>query len=98
MPENDRSQEVEPEENEHTLESKEPSLAVSSIAKGVEKPEIVEGDGHAGGAVEYPKGIEMFFIMLALMLSITLCALDQVSSATSSLSQSSSPTYHTPVR
>lgn len=32
-------------------------------------------------AVEYPKGLEVFFIMLALILSITLCSLDQVSLA-----------------
>lgn len=29
---------------------------------------------------EYPKGLHVFFIMLALILSITLCSLDQVSS------------------
>jgi hypothetical protein len=28
---------------------------------------------------EYPKGIEALFIMAALVLSITLCSLDQVS-------------------
>lgn len=38
-------------------------------------------------AVEYPKGLELFFIMLALVLSITLCALDQVSSTTADLSR-----------
>ncbi len=29
--------------------------------------------------VEYPKGLEVLFIMLALVLSITLCSIDQVS-------------------
>ncbi|KAH6868588.1 major facilitator superfamily domain-containing protein [Alternaria rosae] len=32
--------------------------------------------------VEYPNGLHMFFIMLALVLSITLCALDQTIVAT----------------
>lgn len=35
--------------------------------------------------VEYPNGLHMFFIMLALVLSITLCALDQVRSGVTSL-------------
>lgn len=98
LPEDDKHEamekktcQVEPEKEKKAVESNEPSIVASSIANGVEKPEISE-DGDDGPAteekgvdepqnpVEYPRGIEMFFIMLALVLSITLCSLDQVSS------------------
>jgi hypothetical protein len=88
FPEDNRLEMVESEKAQQTLESKEPSLAASSSAEGVEEPEITESDGPATEVVEYPKGFEMFFIMLALVLSITLCSLDQVSSTAPSLSQS----------
>lgn len=49
-------------------------------------------------AMTYPKGIEVLFIMLALVLSITLISIDQVSPPASSFSQSRLlPIYHTPV-
>jgi hypothetical protein len=93
-----RPKRVESEKAQQTLESKEPSLATSPSAQGVENPENTESDGPATEVVEYPKGFEMFFIMLSLVLSITLCSLDQVSSAALSLSQSClSPTSHMPV-
>ncbi|KAH8711974.1 major facilitator superfamily domain-containing protein [Phaeosphaeriaceae sp. PMI808] len=71
--------------------SSESSAVASSTVNGVEKPEIPEDDGpvteekgvdEPQKPVEYPKGIEMFFIMLALVLSITLCSLDQTIVAT----------------
>ena len=80
---------VEPEMEKHTVESNESSVLASSTADSVEEPEILEDDGASTEEkgvdkpqppVEYPKGIEMFFIMLALVVSIILCSLDQVSS------------------
>jgi hypothetical protein len=105
----DKTYPVEPEKEKPTVESNESSIVASSTASGVEKPVISEDDGLAAEekgvdepskSVEYPKGAEMFFIMLALMLSITLCSLDQVSPRTPNCSQSRLlPTHHhTPVR
>jgi hypothetical protein len=91
----EKTYQVRPEKEKHTdVESNEPSVVASSIANGVEKLHIPEGDGPSTAekgveepqnAVEYPKGLEMFFIMLALVLSITLCSLDQVSPTAPSL-------------
>ncbi|OHX00771.1 major facilitator superfamily transporter [Colletotrichum incanum] len=63
-----------------------------SPVNGVEKPGILEDDGSATEEkavdtpqpppVSYPKGIEVLFIMLALVLSITLVSLDQTIVAT----------------
>lgn len=99
---------VDPEKENHTFESNEPSIEASSTANDVEKPEIPEVDVPATKEkamdepqkpVEYPKGVEMFCIMLALVLSITLCSLDQVSSTAPSFSQSRLlPMHHAPVR
>jgi hypothetical protein len=57
-------------------------------AKDEEKPSTAGCDGSAAieeklaeepaRPVAYPKGLELFFLMLALVLSITLVALDQV--------------------
>lgn len=75
------------------VETSGPSTIASSTVNGSGKLEAPEDDSSATGekaaeepakAVEYPKGLQMFFIMLALLLSITLCALDQVSSAATS--------------
>lgn len=103
----EKTYQVEPEKEKQTVESNEPSIVASSTTNGVEKPEIPEDDGPAieekgvdepQKPVEYPKGVEMFFIMLALVLSITLCSLDQVSSTAPSFSQSRLlPIHHTPV-
>jgi hypothetical protein len=104
----DKKYQVEPEKEKQIVESNEPSIVASSTANGVEKPEIPDDDGPATKekdvdepekSVEYPKGVEMFFIMLALVLSITLCSLDQASSTVPSFSQSRLlPMHHTPVR
>lgn len=61
---------------EHTVESNETSIMTS------EDPALSEEkapEAPPKPVVEYPKGLEVFFIMLALILSITLCSLDQVS-------------------
>jgi MFS transporter, DHA2 family, glioxin efflux transporter len=88
-----------------TSESDQPSSTVaSSTANDTEKPED-DGENDTGiekakvdqpsKTVEYPKGLEMFFIMLALVLSITLCSMDQVSFLSSMLSLSRLlPTHH----
>lgn len=103
----EKTYQVEPEKEKQAVESNELSTVASSTANGVEKSETPEDDGSAtkekaveepAKPVEYPKGLEMFFIMLALVLSITLCALDQVSSAAASFSQSRLlPMHHAPV-
>ena len=104
----DKKYQVESEKEKQIVESNEPSIVASSTANGVEKRDILEDDGlatkekgvdEAQKPVEYPKGVEMFFIMLALVLSITLCSLDQVSSTAPSFSHSRLlPMHHTPVR
>lgn len=77
------------DEEKQASESRPPSIETSSTANDIETPEMRDEDANrddekaateAEKPVEYPKGLEMFFIMLALVLSITLCSLDQVSS------------------
>ncbi|KAF5251706.1 hypothetical protein FANTH_3316 [Fusarium anthophilum] len=79
------------DEEKQASESRQPSIETSLTANGRETPEVrdeeANGDEGKGGmkeekSVEYPKGLEMFFIMLALVLSITLCSLDQTIVAT----------------
>jgi hypothetical protein len=76
------------EREKQAIEPHDSSTVASSTADGVEKPEFPEQRGPVAEgksvnetqqSVAYPKGLEMFFIMLALVLSITLCSLDQVS-------------------
>lgn len=98
---------VEPEKEKQTVESDEPSTVASSTVNDVEKLEFPADDGPATkeNAVDepqepigYPSGVEVLFIMLALVLSITLISLDQVSSTAPSFSQSCIlPIHHTPV-
>lgn len=94
---------VELENEKQTVESNEPSTVASSTVDGVENAEFPENNNPANKGkavdepVEYPKGVEVFFIMLALVLSITLCSLDQVSSTAPISSQSRLlPMRHTP--
>lgn len=84
----EKTHSVESEEKER-LETKDSSIVASLAGSDAEKSAESRGDGiaHEGkdeteppNLVQYPKGIEMFCIMLALVLSITLCSLDQVSS------------------
>jgi hypothetical protein len=99
---------VELETEKQTVESNGQSTVASSTANGMEKLETSGDDSSAtrekaleepAKAVEYPKGLQMFSIMLALVLSITLCALDQVRFAgTSSSYTCSMPMHHTLVR
>ncbi|KAI1049225.1 hypothetical protein LB506_005169 [Fusarium annulatum] len=79
------------DEEKQASESRPPSIETSSTANGIETSEMRDEDGsrdeekasiEAEKPVEYPKGLEMFFIMLALVLSITLCSLDQTIVAT----------------
>ncbi|KAF5583054.1 major facilitator (MFS1) transporter [Fusarium subglutinans] len=79
------------DEERQASESRQPSIETSLTANDIETPEVrdeeANGDKAKGGlkeekSVEYPKGLEMFFIMLALVLSITLCSLDQTIVAT----------------
>jgi MFS transporter, DHA2 family, glioxin efflux transporter len=93
----EKTHQVEPEMEKQTAESNEPSTVASSTINGVEKPRSPEGDGPATEenaveepktSVEYPSGVEVLFIMLALVLSITLISLDQVSSTAPGFSQS----------
>jgi hypothetical protein len=81
----EKTHQVEPETEKQTVESNTPSTMTSSSVKGVDDdpaPEEKAVDEPPKPAMEYPKGIEAFFIMTALVLSITLCSLDQVSSTT----------------
>ncbi|KAH7079834.1 major facilitator superfamily domain-containing protein [Paraphoma chrysanthemicola] len=82
---------VRPEKEMDAVESQATSIVASSMAKGIHYPETCGDDGPAAEEkaaeavakpVDYPKGLELFFIMLALVLSITLCALDQTIVAT----------------
>lgn len=83
------------------------SAAILSTVNGIDKVEASENDNSGTGektiqepakAVDYPKGLQMFFIMLALVLTITLVALDQVSSAITSPSRGFPSCSHTLVR
>ncbi|KAK9784948.1 putative MFS general substrate transporter [Seiridium cardinale] len=87
----EKTHQVEPQKEKQNVESNEPSTMTSSTVNGAEKPEF-PGDHDPATketavdepqpAVEYPKGIEVLFIMLALVLSITLISLDQTIVAT----------------
>ncbi|KLO80314.1 major facilitator (MFS1) transporter [Fusarium fujikuroi] len=79
------------DEEKQASESRTPSIETSSTANGIETPDVRDEDANrdeekaaieAEKPLEYPKGLEMFFIMLALVLSITLCSLDQTIVAT----------------
>ncbi|KAI9685156.1 MAG: hypothetical protein M1822_004743 [Bathelium mastoideum] len=72
--------EVEPEKEKQTT-------VASSTVNGVEKPEILEDDAvdKPQETLIYPKGVEVLFIMLALMLSTTLISWDQTIVATAIL-------------
>lgn len=81
----EKAHQVEPEKEKQSTESNnEPTTTSPSIndvgngpiaeEKAVKEPPMP--------AMEYPRGIEAVFIMVALVLSITLVSLDQVSSTT----------------
>lgn len=55
------------------------SSSLHAVDDGSAKEKSVE---QLSPAPEYPKGVEALAIMAALVLSITLCSLDQVSSTT----------------
>jgi hypothetical protein len=104
----ERTHQVEPEKVNQIIEYNESSTGASSTVNGVEKPESPEDDSSATEEkavdapqpppVSYPKGIEVLFIMLALVLSITLVSLDQVSFTAPNFLQSRLlPVHHTSV-
>lgn len=85
----EKTHQVEAEKEEQTVESNRPSTVASPSVNDVDDGPATEGkavDEPPKPAMEYPKGIEALFIMVALVLSITLCSLDQVSSTAPSFS------------
>jgi hypothetical protein len=71
------------------VESNEQSTKASSTINGVEKSEFPEDDGtvteekavdEPQGSDDHPGGLELLAVMVALVLSIFLFSLDQVSS------------------
>jgi hypothetical protein len=75
--------------SESERQASQPSYAASSIVDNKEKLEYSEHNEPVAEdkpaekpeeTVTYAKGAEAVFVMLALLLSITLCSLDQVSS------------------
>jgi hypothetical protein len=99
----EKTHQVESEKEKKTIESDTPSTMASSSVKGIDDdpaPEEKAVDEPPKPAMEYPKGMEALFIMTALILSITLCSLDQVSSAALGFLRSlllPMAIYHTPV-
>lgn len=85
-----KTDQVDSDNERHIVESNDEHDGPGTAEKPVEAPQPP--------AMTYPKGIEVFFIMIALILSITLISLDQVSPPASSFSQSRLLSiYHTPV-
>jgi hypothetical protein len=78
----EKTHQVEPEKEKQAVESSTSSTMASSV--NVDDGPATEEEKAVGeppeSIMEYPKGIEVLFIMTALVLSITLCSLDQVSS------------------
>ncbi|KGO58338.1 Major facilitator superfamily domain, general substrate transporter [Penicillium expansum] len=80
-----KTQQVEPEREQQTVESNTPFTMASSSVSGVDDGPATEEkavDEAPKPVMEYPKGMEAFFIMVALVLSITLSSLDQTIVAT----------------
>ena len=78
----EKTHQVKPEKEKQTLESNSPSNMASSSMNGVDDGPATDEkvvDEPPKPVMEYPKGIEALFIMTALVLSISLCSLDQVS-------------------
>ena len=87
----EKTYQVEPEKEKQTVEPNEPFTVASSTVNGVDDGPATEEkavDEPPKPVMEYPKGIEALSIMVALVLSITLISLDQVSSTAPSFSQS----------
>lgn len=84
------SHDLEPENRKEQTGSSEMSTGASSTANGGEQPELLKDDSAPAEkdsapallpAASYPKPLEAFFILLALLLGISLMSLDQVSSS-----------------
>lgn len=87
----EKAHQIEPEKEKQTVEIKTPSTIAFSSMNGIDDGAATEEkavDEPPKPVMEYPQGIEALFIMAALVLSITLCSLDQVNSTASSFSQS----------
>jgi hypothetical protein len=85
----EKAHQVEPEKKKQTVESNAASTMASSSVNGVDDGPATEEKAVGEppeSVMEYPKGIEVLFIMAALGLSIALCSLDQVSSTAPSFS------------
>ena len=86
----EKTNQVESDSGRQNVESNDEDDGPGTEEKPVEAPQP--------SAMTYLKGIEVLFIMLALVLSITLVSIDQVSPLAPSLFQSRLlPIYHTPV-
>jgi hypothetical protein len=87
----EKTHRVDPEKEKQTVESSTSSTMASSSVNSVDDGPATEEKAVGEPpepVMEYPKGIEVLFIMAALVLSITLCSLDQVSSTAPSFSSS----------
>ncbi|KAF7715003.1 MFS-type multidrug transporter [Penicillium ucsense] len=76
---------IEPAKEKQTASSNIPSTSTTSSMNDVEKVHVAQAktaNKPPNAVMEYPKGLEVFFIMTALVLSITLCSLDQTIVAT----------------
>lgn len=83
-------QQVEPDVEKPTVDANELSTTGSSTANGEKKPESPKDESPLAedksvnkppAPAAHSKGLEAFFIILALVLSMGLMSLDQVSSA-----------------
>ena len=84
---------IEPDKRKQAIEPNDPLTGASPVGNSngeLDNPEDNSSAarkkdvGEPATTMEYAKGIQMFFIMPALVLSITLCALDQVRSGATS--------------
>ncbi|KAJ5433840.1 Major facilitator superfamily domain general substrate transporter [Penicillium cf. griseofulvum] len=78
----EKKHQADPEKEKQTVESNE--LSTASFVNGIDDGPAIEEKAmdEPKPVTEYPKGIEALFIMVALVLSITLCSLDQTIVAT----------------
>jgi hypothetical protein len=99
----EKTHQIELEKEKQTVEFNTPSTMASSSVNGADDGPATEekaADEPPKPVMEYPQGIEALFIMAALVLSITLCSLDQVRFYRSKLLVESSfanAIHHTPV-
>ncbi|KAI1347435.1 major facilitator superfamily domain-containing protein [Xylaria sp. FL0043] len=78
----EKTHHAERETEKQTFDHHEASTAVSSSDNGPEQPGTSEDEGGAAEESAYPSGLEVLFIITALVLSISLVSLDQTIVAT----------------